>query len=1065
MTLTGLEWGLLSLALLVWLMPVLMRVLGRQRWAVKHLLVALLLRGIAVGMLIALYVYGGMRDQSENAISRVRLNVLIDVSSSVVDPRRGAQATQYLDRIQTFLDKLQADTPVVLEPTTYAFARQVEQIDLPAMRQDFSALQARLGGGSSQLTFALDYLRRGNEYDQLFTVLITDGHASIKGQAADADQHQALIAAVRQHTPVLAVPVDVRQTWWEEDAARARIAKVDLSTAQQVGDLATVGVSAISQDDRKLATGFVKTFIGDVPLVPKNDWSCGLSKTRSAGRILIAPDRRMGASDAPRRPKAINCDQLLVKLPVEGGLQQLSVLVSDKWRVDTAKREAVLSSADIRSYFVKNAIVRRVLLVDGDKNGAELFLSRMFKSKDWSLDELAPGRLSSKTDFMNYDLVVINEVAPARLALNEKERASVLHNLEQYVLQGGGLALIGGKETYGHQGYAGTPIADILPVTLDPKGSSGEPPLLVTVVLDVSASLLYDSNAAARALGYIRSSLAPLNKGSKVRVLGYSDEPHLLVPMHDFITADDTIAKLKKGLNTYHAEAERRRALGLQPEGIHLYNAIYHALRPILPARQGELPVAPFAPDIAKLPHRMLVVVDASDVDQHGLVHWWVDDEGRYFSETARELAKRAAKKGVVLSFIGMVQGEHNVEQIRQRWNFVRGKLPTLDPNDTKQREAYDKISEAFAAQPELEKIAEAGGGAAYLDQYDIPLGQMARPMRDHIADATLAEYDAGHLFFRFGKDKKNKVGLAVPGHAIALQRSQAEVAAWLSDFQMEGVDRPLALWSSWVVTRDADKDSRGQVTPPAFGGRVISYIASLRDSTAENAEHRKRFYHAWRRAMKWASRPTPREQFTLQLSRGAESLQVSMGLQSLDGLAVKSMRVKAGRSHKTEQQAMLGEQSPAAVASDWVSMQRQTDGRWQASLPVPKAPDEQAEIRRMSLTFEAEAARPDGRNVRLTERAAVELNLLQPLEEPLPYFKGADRAWLSQLAASTQGAVLDIDKPVWPSSLKTEQKQITKPVETRWVWLYLLIFALALLADLLWRVMMADNIADKEAT
>lgn len=62
--------------------------------------------------------------------------------------------------------------------------------------------------------------------------------------------------------------------------------------------------------------------------------------------------------------------------------------------------------------------------------------------------------------------------------------------LEKYVRSGGGLIMVGGPNSFVHGGYAGTPLGDVLPVTLDnsPGATADDTGMFTPVVTDVGKS-------------------------------------------------------------------------------------------------------------------------------------------------------------------------------------------------------------------------------------------------------------------------------------------------------------------------------------------------------------------------------------------------------------------------------------------------------------------------------------------------------------------------------------------------------------------------------------------------
>lgn len=88
-------------------------------------------------------------------------------------------------------------------------------------------------------------------------------------------------------------------------------------------------------------------------------------------------------------------------------------------------------------------------------------------------------------DLQNYDAVVLANVPRVRLHENQ------LKLFRDYVHDfGGGLVMIGGRNSFGPGGYAGTPIEEVLPVTMR-LTEKQSPSLALVIVVDTSKSMLY----------------------------------------------------------------------------------------------------------------------------------------------------------------------------------------------------------------------------------------------------------------------------------------------------------------------------------------------------------------------------------------------------------------------------------------------------------------------------------------------------------------------------------------------------------------------------------------------
>jgi Mg-chelatase subunit ChlD len=124
----------------------------------------------------------------------------------------------------------------------------------------------------------------------------------------------------------------------------------------------------------------------------------------------------------------------------------------------------------------------------------------------------------------DYDLVVLNNVSGFDVSIAKMEL------LEDYVRNaGGGVISLGGDKSYSAGGYYGTPVEELLPVTMDIKTEAKIPTLAVTIVMDRSGSMatngkLVIAKAAAMA------AVEVLNPLDQVSVLAFDDAPEWSVP-------------------------------------------------------------------------------------------------------------------------------------------------------------------------------------------------------------------------------------------------------------------------------------------------------------------------------------------------------------------------------------------------------------------------------------------------------------------------------------------------------------------------------------------------------
>jgi Ca-activated chloride channel family protein len=105
---------------------------------------------------------------------------------------------------------------------------------------------------------------------------------------------------------------------------------------------------------------------------------------------------------------------------------------------------------------------------------------RALEAQGFEVDTRAP-RAAGPLE--GYDLVVLSDVGRGLLS-NPLQAA-----LEAYVRQGGGLLVGGGPESFGSGGYAGSPLAALLPIRQDPSDQRHEATLALALVIDRSGSM------------------------------------------------------------------------------------------------------------------------------------------------------------------------------------------------------------------------------------------------------------------------------------------------------------------------------------------------------------------------------------------------------------------------------------------------------------------------------------------------------------------------------------------------------------------------------------------------
>ena len=163
----------------------------------------------------------------------------------------------------------------------------------------------------------------------------------------------------------------------------------------------------------------------------------------------------------------------------------------------------------------------------------------------------------------SFGAVILNNVAKERLPPN------LLGGLDQYVSRGGGLLMIGGEESLGLGGYKGSPIEDILPVSLVPPQKPDRRTAMV-LVIDSSGSMRKENKILYAKEG-IRAVVRNLKDADLLGIIAFDREPFVVVPL-EYLgkirgDIDERLERLTASGGTFLLPAleEARRQLDRRP--------------------------------------------------------------------------------------------------------------------------------------------------------------------------------------------------------------------------------------------------------------------------------------------------------------------------------------------------------------------------------------------------------------------------------------------------------------------------------------------------------------------
>jgi len=195
----------------------------------------------------------------------------------------------------------------------------------------------------------------------------------------------------------------------------------------------------------------------------------------------------------------------------------------------------------------------RALVTEGGTTAA--YLAKALRAQGVDVRETQPGAIA--TQLQDVDAVVLSDVAPDRVD------AQAAASLEAFVRDaGGGLVFAAGENTYGKDGFAGSAIERVLPVTFEARRKKRE--LDLVLLIDRSHSMRGRKLELAKsaALG----TLDLLQPQHRLGVVAFDSKPHAIVPL-DAVgnkrRAEDLILSMTASgqTNVYNALLQARSML------------------------------------------------------------------------------------------------------------------------------------------------------------------------------------------------------------------------------------------------------------------------------------------------------------------------------------------------------------------------------------------------------------------------------------------------------------------------------------------------------------------------
>ncbi len=179
-------------------------------------------------------------------------------------------------------------------------------------------------------------------------------------------------------------------------------------------------------------------------------------------------------------------------------------------------------------------------------------LAQALEAQGLKVRRLSPTALPGSVAGYQAAAAVVLDDVPAYLLSAQQQTA-----LRDYVrITGGGLVAIGGTRSFGIGGYAGTPIEDALPVTMDVRHRLAIPSMAIVLVLDASGSMGSFGSELAKvelAKETAQSVVDLLGERDLIGVLAFDQQPRWLVrptPASERARILDAVSRIKAGGGT-----------------------------------------------------------------------------------------------------------------------------------------------------------------------------------------------------------------------------------------------------------------------------------------------------------------------------------------------------------------------------------------------------------------------------------------------------------------------------------------------------------------------------------
>ena len=337
---------------------------------------------------------------------------------------------------------------------------EIRYFDFSARLTPTEKLEEKADGSETDIAGALQELLRQTDGKRVLgVILLSDGTPRVAGADPDVNQRQRAITAARDFgesgIPIHTVPFGSSGT--TKSAADLAAVSVNVDTNPYEGKVVTVNAvfrAVGAQGKRLTARILVEDRTGVRP--------------GNAGRMVEArPIKFSKPKDNNIHPKgkdvAFNTELSFV--PTRPGQYKISVEIRGLQRERNLANNSITRIINVRSGGISVAYFDRLRpeqkyirkVNSSDKIQLDFFpyvrASRLRPASKVDPEVFQPGENA-------YDVFIIGDVPAAAFS------AENLRQLRQRIDDGAGFLMTGGYDSFGPGGYAGTPLADVLPVEM-----------------------------------------------------------------------------------------------------------------------------------------------------------------------------------------------------------------------------------------------------------------------------------------------------------------------------------------------------------------------------------------------------------------------------------------------------------------------------------------------------------------------------------------------------------------------------------------------------------------------